>query len=188
MTHVTCNITYFIFCLKAFIFFQAYVKIFFSIKLLEFSSQFRFSNNFSIQIQQNKQLWTKSVVNEKKRKKKNDQKEADQEKEVEVRNDPEVENEGKLRMRRASEFAKFTVRLQERSVQSLNVHFSKSRERSRRDRSSSRSKKSKRSRRSRSRDKKRSRSRDRKRDSRDKEENGTDVKIETADSEVKTET
>merc|ERR1711990_19709 len=65
---------------------------------------------------------------------------------------------------------------------------SKSRERSRRDRSSSRSKKSKRSRRSRSRDKKRSRSRDRKRDSRDKEENGTDVKIETADSEVKTET
>merc|ERR1711990_956984 len=65
---------------------------------------------------------------------------------------------------------------------------SKSRERSRRDRSSSRSKKSKRSRRSRSRDKKRSRSRDRKRDSRDKEENGTDVKIETADSKVKTET
>jgi len=65
---------------------------------------------------------------------------------------------------------------------------SKSRERSRRDRSSSRSKKSKRSRRSRSRDRKRSRSRDRKRDSRDKEENGSDVKIETAETEVKTET
>jgi len=66
---------------------------------------------------------------------------------------------------------------------------SKSRERSRRDRSSSRSKKSKRSRRSRSRDKKRSRSRDRKRDSRDKEENGNDnAKIETAGTEVKTET
>ena len=55
-------------------------------------------DNFSIQIQQSRQLWTKSVVNEKKRKKRKDQKEADQEKEVEVRNDPEVENEGKLRV------------------------------------------------------------------------------------------
>merc|ERR1711860_135825 len=46
-------------------------------------------------IQQSRQLWTKSVVNEKKRKKRKDQKEVDQEKEVEVRNDPEVENEAK---------------------------------------------------------------------------------------------
>ena len=44
-------------------------------------------------------------MNEKKRKKKNDQKEADQEKEVEVRNDPEVENEGELRIRRPPEVA-----------------------------------------------------------------------------------
>ena len=39
----------------------------------------------------------KSVVKEKKRKRRKDQNEADREKEVEARNDPEVENEGKFR-------------------------------------------------------------------------------------------